>query len=146
MLTVNFSMHCLQRPPTGGELDEWIIRQYRAMYDAFFEERGLIPSGQYYEVRFDELEAAPICQMERMYDALELGEFSQVRPAAQRYVDGVRGYRKNQFPELPAALRRWIADAWRPCFDQWQYALDLATGHQRAAADRGVALGPSASG
>jgi hypothetical protein len=145
MLTVNFSMHCLQRPPTGGELDEWIIRQYRSMHDAFFEERDLIPPGQYHEVRFDELEADPIGQMERVYDALGL-EFCQVRPALERYVEGIRGYRKNAFPELPAALRRRIADAWRPCFEQWGYALNPASDHDRTAAERDVGGGPPAAG
>ena len=129
MLTVNFSLHCLQRPPTGEDLDEWIIRQYRAMHDAFFEERDSIPPGQYHEVRFDELEADPVGQMERVYEALGLGDFSPARPALERYVDGVRGYRKNAFPELPAALRNRIADAWRPCFEQWGYALDPAPDH-----------------
>jgi hypothetical protein len=146
MLTVNFSLHCLQHAPTSQDLDEWIIRQYRAMHDAFFEERDLIPPGQYHEVRFDELEADPIGQMKRLYDALGLGEFSQARPALERYVDDVRGYRKNEFPELPAALRRRIADAWRRCFEQWGYALDPASGRQRTAAERGVGVGPSATG
>src|SRR5688500_16941681 len=146
MLTVNFSMHCLQHPPAGEELDDWIIRQYRAMHDAFFEERDLIPPGQYHEVRFEELEADPIGQMQRVYDALGLGEFSQARPALERYMDRVGGYRKNEFPELPAALRQRIADAWRPSFEQWGYALEPASGRQRTAAERGVAVGPPAAG
>jgi hypothetical protein len=146
MLTVNFSMHCLQRPPTGEELDEWIVRQYRAMHDAFFEERDLIPPGQYHELRFDELEADPIGQMERVYDALGLGEFSQARSALERYMDGIRGYQKNEFPALSAALRRRIADAWRPCFEQWGYELDSASGHQRIAEERGVGISHSAAG
>ena len=98
------------------------------MYDAFFEERGLIPPGQYHEVRFEELEADPIGQMQRVYEALDLPAFSQARPALERYVDGVRGYRKNEFPELPVALRRRIADAWRPCFEEWGYRSEPEAG------------------
>jgi hypothetical protein len=128
LLTVNFALHCLQRPPAGAELDEWIIRQYRALHDAFFDERDLIPPGRYHEVRFDELEADPLGQMERVYEALGLGEFSQARPAVERYVAGVGAYRKNEFPELPAALRRRIAEAWRPCFERWGYALEPISG------------------
>jgi hypothetical protein len=146
MLTVNFSMHCLQRPPAGDELDEWIIRQYRAMHDAFFEERELIPPGQYHELRFDELEAEPIGQMEQVYDALCLGDFSTVRPTLERYVEGIRGYRRNEFPQLPTALRARIADAWRPCFDQWGYELDPASDRHRTAAARSIGVGPSAAG
>jgi hypothetical protein len=144
MLTVNFSMHCLQRPPAGEELDEWIIRQYRAMHDAFFGERDLIPPGQYHEVCFHELEADPIGQMERVYDALGLGEFFEVRPALERYMEGIRGYRKNEFPELPAALRRRIGDAWRPCFERWGYELHPASARQHPARERAIGVGPSA--
>ena len=120
MLKVNFGMHCLQRPPLD-DLDDWIIRQYRAMYDAFFEERLAIPPGQYHEVCFEDLEADPVGQLQRVYEALGLPPFSVVRPALEQYVDGVRGYRKNEFSELPVELRRRIADAWRPCFEQWGY-------------------------
>lgn len=133
MLTVNFAMHRLQRPPLD-DLDEWIIRQYRAMYDAFFEERDLIPPGQYHEVCFEELEADPVGQMERLYEALRLPAFSAARPALERYVDGLRGYRKNEFPELPAALRRRLRDAWGPCFERWGYAPE-------ASSNRGEGLG-----
>jgi hypothetical protein len=126
MLTVNFAMHRLQRPPLD-DLDEWIIRQYRAMYDAFFEERDLIPPGQYHEVCFEELEADPVGQMERLYEALRLPAFSAARPALERYVDGLRGYRKNEFPELPAALRRRLRDAWGPCFEWWGYGPEASS-------------------
>jgi hypothetical protein len=122
MLRVNFAMHCLQRPPPPDDLDDWIIRQYRAMHDALFEDCRLIPPGQYHEVRFDELEADPVGQVERVYDALSLPAFSVTRPALERYVDGLRGYRKNEFPELPSALKCRIAHAWRPCFEHWGYA------------------------
>jgi hypothetical protein len=124
MLTVNFSLHCLQRPPAAEELDEWILRQYRAMHDAFFEERDLIPLGHYHELAFEELEADPIGQVQRVYEALALPDFSEALPALERYVDRIRGYRKNTFPELPAALRQRIADAWRPCFERFGYSLD----------------------
>jgi hypothetical protein len=120
------------------------------MHDAFFEERDSIPPGQYHEVRFDELEADPVGQMERVYEALGLGDFSPARPALERYVDGVRGYRKNEFPELPVALRRRIAETWRPCFEQWGYALDPPPGRERTAAERGaergVGIGASTAG
>jgi hypothetical protein len=122
-LTVNFSMHCLQRPPLE-ELDEWVIRQYRAMYDAFFEERALIPPGHYHDVSFEALEADPVGEVGRVYGALGLPDFSAARPALERYVSGIRGYRKNEFPGLPAALRRRIAEAWRPCFEEWGYAAE----------------------
>jgi hypothetical protein len=75
-----------------------------------------------------ELEADPVGQVERLYAALGLPAFSVTRPAVERYVNSIRGYQKNEFPELPAALRQRIADAWRPCFEQWEYATDPHAG------------------
>ncbi|MGD9635310.1 MAG: sulfotransferase [Pirellulales bacterium] len=127
MLTVNFSLHCLQNPPVGEELDAWIIRQYSAMHEAFFEELDLIPSWNYYELPFTELEADPIGQLQRAYEALALPEFFPARPKFERYVESIRGYQKNKFPEPTVALRRRLADAWRPCFERWGYSFDPTT-------------------
>jgi hypothetical protein len=109
--------------PRPDDLDGWILRQYRAMYDAYFEERGLISAGNFHEVAFEELEADPIGQMRRMYEALGLPEFAHVEPALRRYVESIAGYRKNEFPELPAELRGRIAAEWRRSFEVWGYAV-----------------------
>src|SRR5262249_55541053 len=48
------------------KLDERILRHYRDMYDAFFEQRPLIPEGRFHEMRFADLASDPMGQMERM--------------------------------------------------------------------------------
>jgi hypothetical protein len=106
-----------------GDMDAWVLRQYREMYDAFFSERGLIPEGHFHEVGFEELERDPIGQVQRIYEALSLPEFGPAEPALRRYVDSIAGYRRNEFPELPADLRARIAAEWRPCFEAWGYSI-----------------------
>jgi hypothetical protein len=113
-------LHRLQRPRLN-DLEEWVLRQYREMYDVFFEERGLIPAGHFHEVAYEQLEADPIGEVKRIYQALDLPEFASVEPVLRRYVESIAGYRKNEFPNLSAEWRRRIADAWQPCFDEWQY-------------------------
>src|SRR5262249_55445160 len=44
----------LQQP--SADVGEQILQRYTRMYDAFFEERDLIPEGQFHEIRFDALE------------------------------------------------------------------------------------------
>ena len=127
MLTINFDLHCLQRPPLDA-LDSWILKQYRAMYEAFFEERHLIPAGHYHEVSFEELEADPVGQLQRVYEALDLPAFSTARAAVERYVGRVEGYRKNQFPELPTDVQQRIATEWRFCFEEWGYDVESQPG------------------
>jgi hypothetical protein len=116
---VNSLMNGLQHPRDDDE--GWVLGQYRSMYDAFFEERGLIPAGHFHEVEFERLEADPIGEVGRIYEALGLPDFRHVEPALRRYVDAIAGYRKNTFPPLPDDLRRRIAAAWRPCFEEWGY-------------------------
>lgn len=116
---VNSLMSSLQHP--AGDDDAWVLRQYRAMYDAFFEERGLIPAGHFHEVGFERLEADPIGEVGRIYGALRLPDFRPVEPALRHYVESIAGYTKNTFPTLTDDLRRRISVAWRPCFEEWGY-------------------------
>ena len=103
------------------DLAERTLRQYREVYDVFFEERGLIPKGRFHEIGFEALEADPIGQVRGVYEALALPEFRQAEPALRRYVESLSGYKKNTLPELPPELRERIAGEWRRCFEEWGY-------------------------
>src|SRR6516165_3107475 len=102
----------LQRPDYS-DLEERSLRQYREVYDVFFEERRLIAVGHFHEIGFEALEADPIGQVRGMYEALALPDFRQVEPDLRRYVESLSGYKKNTLPELPAELRSRVAREWR---------------------------------
>ena len=110
----------LQRPDFG-ELEERAFRQYREVFDAFFEEQGLIPKGHFHELRSEDLEADPVGQLQATYEALSLPDFGHVEPALRRYLATIAGYRKNTLPELPVEMRLRAARDWRRCFEQWGY-------------------------
>jgi omega-hydroxy-beta-dihydromenaquinone-9 sulfotransferase len=116
----------LQRPDFH-DLDDRIIRQYKDVYDAFFEERGLIPEGHFHEVCFEALEADPIGQVRGIYEALTLPDFVHVEAALRRYLDRIAGYKKNTLPDVPSEVRSRIEKEWRRCFDEWDYPLETAT-------------------
>jgi hypothetical protein len=105
----------------GRGLADRILRQYREVYDVFFEERGLIPKRCFHEVCFEDLERDPLGQLRRVYEALALPDFEPAKPALRCYLDGLAGYTKNSFPELPPDLRARIAREWRRCFEEWRY-------------------------
>jgi hypothetical protein len=117
---VNYELHRLQRT-RPDHLEEWVLRQYRKMYEVYFEERKLIPAGNLVEVRFEELEQDALGQMRRVYEVLRLPEFNIVEPALRRYLDSIVGYQKNRFPELSTVLRNRIAHEWRASFEEWGY-------------------------
>jgi hypothetical protein len=81
----------------------------------------LIPQGKLVEVRFEQLEADPLCQLRHVYSVLGLPDFGLAEPAIRRYIDSIAGYQKNKFPELSPVLRKRIADEWRRCFEEWGY-------------------------
>ena len=110
----------LQRFPRD-EVGNWILRRYREMYEAFFEERSLIPAGCFHEVDFEDLESNPIQTMQAVYKALDLPEFDHVEPKLSNYVRSKAGYRKNAHPALPDDLRACITEQWHRSFTEWGY-------------------------
>ena len=105
----------------GHDDEGGVLRQYPEMYDAFFEERGLIPHGPLLRGRLRGAGGRPDRQVRRVYEALGLPDFGAVEPALRAYVGSVSGYKKNRFPEPPADLRGRVAGEWRRSFEEWGY-------------------------
>jgi omega-hydroxy-beta-dihydromenaquinone-9 sulfotransferase len=125
MFRVNDKLNNLQRP--RGDTDGWVLRQYRAMYAAYFEEKGLIPAGRLVEVAFEDLEADPVGQIRRVYESLGLPDFGTTEPALLRYLAAVAGYKKNSLPVIAPTLRERIVNEWRPSFEAWGYPIGQVT-------------------
>lgn len=105
----------------GREMDAHIIRMYKAMYEAFFDECDLIPPGRFCEIAFEDLEKDPRGQIEEVYQRLGLPGFHAMQSSLQQHVDSTARYRKNAYPELSSPLRDEIAHAWQLTFDRWGY-------------------------
>jgi hypothetical protein len=112
----------LQRPDREA-VDRGILGRYTTLYDAFFEERGLIPAGHYHELAFEDLERDPVGQMRLLYEKLGLAGFDGFEPALRKYLAGIADYRKNEYPDLSPALRVEVGKAWRRGFEEWGYPL-----------------------
>lgn len=110
--------------PDSSDLDAAVIRRYKIMYDAYFEERGLIPESRLCELAFEDLEHDPIGQIRQVYETLDLPGFGTVLPHLEEYVGTLSGYKKNEYPNPSPALRVQIQEAWRRSFEEWDYPLD----------------------
>ena len=110
----------LQRPEFSN-IQHRNIRQYAELCDAFFDERDLIPDGNLHEVRFEDLEKEPLAEMAKLYECLGLPPFDEVREDLAEYVQGLRGYERNRFSDLPDGLKDRIAREWRRSFEEWGY-------------------------
>ncbi len=105
-------------------IDDAIIAQYRAMHDAFFAQRDLVPAGQFHEVAFEDLEVDPVGQVRLIYERLGLPGFDALAPRLEAYAAGLTGYRKNEHATLPPPLRKRLGREWRRCFEEWGYPLE----------------------
>jgi hypothetical protein len=108
------------------DLDERIFREYRRMYDAFFDQVDLIPPGQFCEVAFEDLDHDPVGTIARIYETLRLPGFDRVAPELRRYLTTLSTYQKNRYPVVPDALATRVASEWRRCYEAWGYASPAA--------------------
>jgi hypothetical protein len=100
----------LQAPRFAG-LNEYVFETFNRMYEAVDRDRPLLGNEQFCEVRYEDLVADPVGQMERVYETLALDDFDHVRPEIEAYADEHREYRTNRYelaPELSEEIsRRW---------------------------------------
>lgn len=101
--------------------DDRILGIYTEMYDAYFEERELVPEGRLCEVGYEDLERDPVGIVASVYESLGLPGFDGLRPRLEGYLGSITGYRKNRLDELPEPSRQRIAHEWARSFDEWEY-------------------------
>jgi hypothetical protein len=114
-----YRAHALQRPSFQG-LEEYVFRTFEVLYDRLEEGRRLLPPGQFYEVRYEDLIRDPIGQMRALYVHLELGGFEQYLPRLRAYLDQVVGYKTNRY-DLPDELRGQIGRRWGKVIQKYGY-------------------------
>jgi len=103
------------------DLDAFILWRYRAMYDAYLQDRSRIPKGRLVEISFKQLEEAPLETVASIYNGLGLELEPRARESMEDYLLSVSGYRKNVHPELSEDVLERVAERWRPMFEAWGY-------------------------
>jgi hypothetical protein len=110
----------MQKPDLGS-IDDRLLRMGGMLFDAYFAQRHLIPPDRLVDVAYEDLEARPVEVVQDIYTKLGLPVFEEFRPKLQAYVDSLRGYQKNRFPELAPEVREKVAASWRRAFEEWAY-------------------------
>jgi hypothetical protein len=107
--------------PNSPEVDDYIIERYKKLYAAFFETRKLIPSQNFTEIAFENLESEPLTVLEQIYHDLSLNNFEQVKPIFQKYIEAHANYKKNTYSDISGELRTKITKQWEQSFNEWNY-------------------------
>jgi hypothetical protein len=100
----------LQRPNFAG-LEEYVLQNFEQMYRSLERDRPLVREDRWFEIRYEDLVRDPWPILERLYAALDLGDFAIARPGIEQYLTAVRDYttNKHHLTESDRLLvqRRW---------------------------------------
>jgi hypothetical protein len=87
------------------------------------DQKDLIPAGNLFEIRYEDLVRDPLESMQAIYRQLDLGEFDRVRPMFEAYLAGQRGYKTNRFSVSPET-RAEISRRWAEFMHEYGYATE----------------------
>ncbi len=87
-----FSLQRLRMEGTSAR----VIGRYLKLHRRLAEVRPLIPSGNFSELRYEELVRNPVGQIRRVYEELGLGGFEAARPKIEEYFAQRKGYQTNR--------------------------------------------------
>ena len=104
----------------GERLEQYVFECFEQMYAAFERDRATLAPGRLHEVRYEELVADPVGQIERAYDTLALGDFSSMREALAKEAASRQSYRASTYKHDPRIVAE-ICRRWRPFIDRYGY-------------------------
>jgi hypothetical protein len=103
-------------------VEDMVLSWYRQVHEAFWEDRGLLPSDQFIEISYRDLTADPRGTLEKIYGQIGLGGVDHFRPKLDEYLSSIRGYETNKLPEIASPWRERIGQECQRVFQEWGYA------------------------
>lgn len=104
------------------EIEPHVLRCYSQLMERLLADRALIPAGNFVEVKYEDLERAPLDELRKVYDTLGLPGFAEAEPAVNAYLDSIADYKKNPYKIDDSVIRK--------VNQHWQFAFD-ALGYER---------------
>jgi len=107
--------------PRGRGLEDYVFECLTRMYRGFEDQRKRLDSAAIYDVRYEDLTANPVAEVGKMYQRLELGDYSAVHDRIAEFVEQQKDYKPNKH-KMDDALKRRIRERWAAYFDKYGYA------------------------
>src|SRR5208282_6225261 len=97
------------------------LTTFERLYQRLEEDRPSIPSSRFAEVKYEDLVANPMGQLERIYGELELGDFALARPGVEEFLARNAGYETNRY-RLTPEQRKVVGRRWGEVIRKYGYA------------------------
>ena len=98
-----------------------VLQIYENCFRTYEQDRLLVPEGNLHEVCFENLEADPLGEMQKVYEGLHLPGFDGLKSVLEPQVESLRRYKKNKFTDDPEVMER-IYNRLKFAFDRYGYA------------------------
>jgi hypothetical protein len=106
----------------GERLEGYVFECFEQMYAAFERDRAVLSPERLHEIRYEDLVADPVGQIETAYDRLDLGGFAAVRGSLEREAEAMKKYRASTYRNDPRIVAE-ITRRWQPFIDRYGYAV-----------------------
>ncbi|MEI6134323.1 MAG: sulfotransferase [Desulfomonile sp.] len=106
--------------PSDELVQNQILSWYVEMFELYERDKALIPHGALTELKFEDLEAEPIVELEKIYTRLDLPNFDCFRGKALEYLHGLKKYQKNVY-QLDEKTKTIVSEKWCNTFEKYGY-------------------------
>lgn len=119
MWTALYHYHTMENLE-GNQVEETVLEAGRRLFAAYEAGKRCIPPGRLVELRYEDLMANPLGEIERVYESLGLGGFTEARPAMERYLATLRDY-KPSTAEASPEIRAKVDEHWGDTVERYGY-------------------------
>jgi len=102
------------------DLEEFVLATYLDLYQAYHLQKALVPDGDRYEIRFENLTADPVGELQRIYSHFGFSGSDQIAGRLASELTPHRDYRRNEY-RLTDDERRIVAERWDVAFRRYGY-------------------------
>jgi len=114
------AVQSLQRPKHIG-LEEHVLECFERMYRAVEKQQSAVAPQRFHELRYEDLVADPLEQVEQIYQRLDLGDFAAMRPHLEDYLADVADYKTNRY-RLPDEEHARVTERWGWIIEKYGYS------------------------
>ncbi|MFC2102197.1 sulfotransferase [Bacteroidota bacterium] len=107
---------------TDQQVEENMIYVYSAMMKKYLADRTLIPEGNLYEMRYDDLIKDPIREMQNLYAQFDFPQYDQGFKRMKEYIDETKGFSGNNLKLSQEQIHR-VRNEFGFAFEAWGYPL-----------------------
>lgn len=98
---------------SSEEVQEFVLQAYVIHEELLRQGKSTAPQGKISRVKYEDLTANPIAELQRIYSELDLDGFDQAHPALEQHIASVTSHKRNRFvlslEQREAVESRWGA-------------------------------------